>query len=61
MGGFPHYGEVNNDFIMIKGCCVGPKKRVITLRKVSLCICEIDLCCLEKPMMKNQSQSYECL
>merc|ERR1712108_80879 len=20
MGGFPHYGEVNNDFVMIKGC-----------------------------------------
>lgn len=36
MGGFPHYGEVNNDFLMIKGCCVGPKKRVITLRKVSI-------------------------
>lgn len=34
MGGFPHYGEVNNDFVMIKGCCVGTKKRVITLRKV---------------------------
>ncbi|ENN73956.1 hypothetical protein D910_11467 [Dendroctonus ponderosae] len=33
MGGFPHYGEVNNDYIMIKGCCMGPKKRVITLRK----------------------------
>jgi len=33
MGGFPHYGEVNEDFIMLKGCCVGPKKRVITLRK----------------------------
>ncbi|KAK2152681.1 hypothetical protein LSH36_321g00017 [Paralvinella palmiformis] len=33
MGGFPHYGEVNNDFMMIKGCCVGPKKRVLTLRK----------------------------
>merc|ERR1712071_91162 len=33
MGGFVHYGEVNNDFIMIKGCCMGPKKRVITLRK----------------------------
>jgi len=33
MGGFPHYGEVNNDFIMIKGCCMGPKKRVLTLRK----------------------------
>jgi len=37
MGGFPHYGEVKNDFLMIKGCVVGPKKRVITLRK-SLCV-----------------------
>jgi len=35
MGGFPHYGEVNNDFLMLKGCVVGTKKRVITLRKVS--------------------------
>jgi large subunit ribosomal protein L3e len=33
MGGFPHYGEVKQDFIMIKGCCIGPKKRPITLRK----------------------------
>lgn len=33
MGGFPHYGEVRNDFVMIKGCCMGPRKRVITLRK----------------------------
>jgi len=33
MGGFPHYGEVNEDFLMIKGSCMGPKKRVITLRK----------------------------
>jgi len=33
MGGFPHYGEVNNDFVMLRGCCMGPKKRVITLRK----------------------------
>jgi len=33
MGGFPHYGEVREDFIMIKGCCPGVKKRVITLRK----------------------------
>jgi large subunit ribosomal protein L3e len=33
MGGFPHYGEVNQDFLMIGGCCMGPKKRVITLRK----------------------------
>ena len=33
MGGFPHYGEVTEDWIMLKGCVVGPKKRVITLRK----------------------------
>lgn len=33
MGGFPRYGEVNNDFIMVKGCVVGAKKRVLTLRK----------------------------
>jgi large subunit ribosomal protein L3e len=39
MGGFPHYGEVNNDFIMLKGCCMGPKKRVITLRKVCFGSC----------------------
>ncbi|KAL6060895.1 60S ribosomal protein L3 [Balamuthia mandrillaris] len=33
MGGFPHYGVVNEDYLMIKGCVLGPKKRVITLRK----------------------------
>jgi len=33
LGGFPHYGVVNEDFVMIKGCCVGVKKRVLTLRK----------------------------
>jgi len=33
LGGFPHYGEVREDFIMIKGCCPGVKKRVVTLRK----------------------------
>uniref|UniRef100_A0A0K0DVC5 60S ribosomal protein L3 n=1 Tax=Strongyloides stercoralis TaxID=6248 RepID=A0A0K0DVC5_STRER len=33
MGGFPHYGVVNQDFIMIRGSCMGSKKRVITLRK----------------------------
>jgi len=36
MGGFPHYGKVRNDFIMIKGCCIGPKKRTLTLRKTLL-------------------------
>jgi len=33
MGGFPHYGEVKQDFLMIKGACIGHKKRVLTLRK----------------------------
>jgi large subunit ribosomal protein L3e len=33
LGGFPHYGVVNEDFIIIKGACVGVKKRVLTLRK----------------------------
>jgi len=33
IGGFPHYGEIKNDFLMLKGCVMGPKKRVITLRK----------------------------
>jgi len=33
MGGFPNYGVVNNDFLMLKGNCIGPKKRVLTLRK----------------------------
>jgi len=33
LGGFPHYGMVNEDYVMVKGCVVGTKKRVITLRK----------------------------
>ncbi|XP_002167181.1 large ribosomal subunit protein uL3 isoform X1 [Hydra vulgaris] len=33
MGGFPHYGEVTEDFLMLKGAIPGPKKRVISLRK----------------------------
>jgi large subunit ribosomal protein L3e len=33
LGGFPHYGIVNEDFVMIKGSCIGVKKRVLTLRK----------------------------
>jgi large subunit ribosomal protein L3e len=33
MGGFPNYGIVKNDFLMLKGNCIGPKKRVLTLRK----------------------------
>jgi len=33
LGGFPHYGQVTNDYVMVKGCVVGTKKRVITLRR----------------------------
>merc|ERR1711916_208706 len=33
MGGFVRYGEVNEDFVMLKGAVIGSKKRVITLRK----------------------------
>lgn len=33
MGGFPHYGIVKNDFVMLKGSVPGTKKRVITIRK----------------------------
>jgi len=33
LGGFPHYGEVNEDYIMLKGAVTGVKKRIITLRK----------------------------
>jgi large subunit ribosomal protein L3e len=32
LGGFPHYGIVKEDFVMIKGTVPGPKKRSITLR-----------------------------
>jgi large subunit ribosomal protein L3e len=33
MGGFPQYGVIRNDWIMIKGGCPGIRKRPITLRK----------------------------
>jgi len=33
LGGFPHYGYITNDFIMLKGHIQGPPKRVVTLRK----------------------------
>jgi len=33
LGGFPHYGELNEDYVMLRGTVLGPKKRVITLRK----------------------------
>jgi len=33
IGGFPHYGFITQDWLMLKGCTVGVKKRVLTLRK----------------------------
>lgn len=33
MGGFVHYGEVRNDWIMVKGAVVGVKKRTLIMRK----------------------------
>lgn len=33
MGGFPNFGVVKEDYLLIKGCCLGPKNRVVTLRQ----------------------------
>jgi len=33
LGGFPHYGVVNHDFLMVRGGIMGTKKRAIVLRK----------------------------
>jgi len=33
MGGFPSYGVVKQDYLMLKGACPGIRRRVITLRK----------------------------
>jgi len=33
MGGFKYYGIVTEDFLMLKGSVIGPRKRPITLRK----------------------------
>merc|ERR1711935_1309321 len=33
MGGFGHYGMVTQDWVMIKGCVMGPRRRILTLRK----------------------------
>ncbi|GCA63455.1 ribosomal protein L3 [Kipferlia bialata] len=33
MGGYPHYGLLRNEFVMIKGSCMGVPRRPITLRK----------------------------
>jgi large subunit ribosomal protein L3e len=33
LGGFPHYGTVAEDFLMLRGAVMGTKKRAITFRK----------------------------
>jgi len=33
VGGFPHYGVITEDWLMLRGCVAGTKKRVLTLRK----------------------------
>jgi len=33
MGGFSHYGRVDQDWVMVKGCVAGRRKRILTLRK----------------------------
>lgn len=33
LGGFPHYGIVNEDFLLLKGSVMGPRKRQVTVRK----------------------------
>lgn len=33
MGGFSRYGEINEDWVMVKGTVMGARKRIITMRK----------------------------
>merc|ERR1711988_1009914 len=33
VGGFPHYGQIREDYMLLKDNIVGPVKRVVTLRK----------------------------
>jgi large subunit ribosomal protein L3e len=33
MGGFVRYGNIKNDFVMLKGAIGGPRRRLLTLRK----------------------------
>jgi len=33
LGGFPYYGTVHEDFLMLKGTVMGPRKRIIVIRK----------------------------
>jgi large subunit ribosomal protein L3e len=50
LGGFPHYGIVREDYVLIKGCCVGHKKRVLILRKTL--VPQVSRTALEKITLK---------
>jgi large subunit ribosomal protein L3e len=50
MGGFPHYGEVNEDYVMVKGGVPGVQKRVVTLRKS--CVKQVSRSSLEEIELK---------
>jgi large subunit ribosomal protein L3e len=50
LGGFPHYGEVNEDYVMVKGTVPGVKKRVVTLRKS--CVKQVSRTALEEIELK---------
>jgi len=34
MGGFPHYGDVKQDIVRLKGCCIGLKESAHTAQVV---------------------------
>ncbi|KAK4405070.1 60S ribosomal protein L3-1 [Sesamum angolense] len=53
MGGLPHHGVMKDDYLMIKGCCVGPKKRIVTLRQIL--INQTSRVALEEIKLKDQS------
>ena len=50
MGGFPHYGECKQDYVLVKGCTVGVKKRILTLRKS--CFAQTSRSAMEKIELK---------
>jgi large subunit ribosomal protein L3e len=50
VGGFPHYGVIHEDWIMLKGNVFGPKKRAISLRKS--CFPQTSRSALEKITLK---------
>jgi len=34
-GGFPHYGVLKSDYVLVKGSLAGPQKRLIRFRKAA--------------------------